>query len=236
VRKFEKVNGNGPNSNGPGERRRFLIRPARYYKPVFGSLISVAHSSSNQERCSICLEEYKQGEELRVLFCGHEFHPKCVDPWLIPNRRCPLCQYDVVYKEYPCPDSPTKRPSLSLLADSTALEDSAMQTDPVMFEGRHFCEVDPRLPGVNCRQSAPRRSIRARSAGSRRRPLRPRQEPIGTISGYSSDGSSFPDENTRQTTSSTSSSSNAHQQQRLLLRFPIVPERQPQQISFEAAK
>nr|CDQ03948.1 BMA-PLR-1, isoform a [Brugia malayi] len=60
------------------------------------------------ERCSICLEEYKEGQELRVLFCGHEFHPKCVDPWLLSNRRCPLCQYDVVYKEYPKTESKTK--------------------------------------------------------------------------------------------------------------------------------
>lgn len=80
------------------------------YLAVFGSLTSVAQSSSHsaQERCVICLEEYEEGTELRVLFCGHEFHPKCVDPWLLSKRRCPLCQFDVVYKHYPKVDSPEK--------------------------------------------------------------------------------------------------------------------------------
>ncbi|CAJ0578606.1 unnamed protein product, partial [Mesorhabditis spiculigera] len=76
-----------------------LSRPN--YLPVFGSLTSVAHTVAGEERCAICLDEYSEGSELRVLFCGHEFHPKCVDPWLLAHRRCPLCQYDVVYKEYP---------------------------------------------------------------------------------------------------------------------------------------
>ncbi|CAG9537967.1 unnamed protein product [Cercopithifilaria johnstoni] len=110
IRKFEK-NGNFGVNNGNKlhKKRSLLCLPSkRRYLPVFGSLTSVARSYNGQERCSICLEEYKEGQELRVLFCGHEFHPKCVDPWLISNRRCPLCQYDVVYKEYPKTECKTK--------------------------------------------------------------------------------------------------------------------------------
>ncbi|VDK73661.1 unnamed protein product [Onchocerca ochengi] len=110
IRKFEK-NGNFDvnNIDKLHKKRSLLCLPSkRRYLPVFGSLTSVARSYNGQERCSICLEEYKEGQELRVLFCGHEFHPKCVDPWLLSNRRCPLCQYDVVYKEYPKTESKTK--------------------------------------------------------------------------------------------------------------------------------
>uniref|UniRef100_A0A915Q045 RING-type domain-containing protein n=1 Tax=Setaria digitata TaxID=48799 RepID=A0A915Q045_9BILA len=110
IRKFEK-NGNSDVNicNKLHKKRSLLCLPSkRRYLPVFGSLTSVARSYNGQERCSICLEEYKEGQELRVLFCGHEFHPKCVDPWLLSNRRCPLCQYDVVYKEYPKTESKTK--------------------------------------------------------------------------------------------------------------------------------
>ncbi|KAM3724157.1 putative E3 ubiquitin-protein ligase [Dirofilaria immitis] len=110
IRKFEKNGNFSINTTNKLHKKRSLLclSSKRNYLPVFGSLTSVARSYNGQERCSICLEEYKEGQELRVLFCGHEFHPKCVDPWLLSNRRCPLCQYDVVYKEYPKTESKTK--------------------------------------------------------------------------------------------------------------------------------
>ncbi len=41
--------------------------------------------------CSICAEDYSEGEELRKLPCGHVFHKACVDPWLRDRARtCPL--------------------------------------------------------------------------------------------------------------------------------------------------
>jgi E3 ubiquitin-protein ligase RNF13 len=45
------------------------------------------------ESCSICLEDFKSGDNLRVLPCDHIFHPSCVDEWLQKwNRTCPLCK------------------------------------------------------------------------------------------------------------------------------------------------
>ena len=41
--------------------------------------------------CSICTEDFKVGEDVRVLPCNHKFHPACVDPWLINvSGTCPL--------------------------------------------------------------------------------------------------------------------------------------------------
>ncbi|EXJ93896.1 hypothetical protein A1O1_02289 [Capronia coronata CBS 617.96] len=43
--------------------------------------------------CSICTEDFKKGEEVRVLPCNHKFHPDCVDPWLLNvSGTCPLCR------------------------------------------------------------------------------------------------------------------------------------------------
>ncbi len=42
-------------------------------------------------RCSICAEDYVDGDELRKLPCGHLFHQACIDPWLRDRARtCPL--------------------------------------------------------------------------------------------------------------------------------------------------
>jgi hypothetical protein len=49
-----------------------------------------------QEACSICLAEFVEGEELRMLGCLHVFHRDCVDQWLALARECPLCKRDVV--------------------------------------------------------------------------------------------------------------------------------------------
>lgn len=41
--------------------------------------------------CSICTEDFTVGEDVRVLPCHHQFHPSCIDPWLVDvSGTCPL--------------------------------------------------------------------------------------------------------------------------------------------------
>lgn len=47
---------------------------------------------SGDMECSICFGPYAEGEEIRKLTCGHHFHQRCVDVWLLGHQnRCPLC-------------------------------------------------------------------------------------------------------------------------------------------------
>ncbi|KAK9412371.1 E3 ubiquitin-protein ligase RNF43 [Crotalus adamanteus] len=46
--------------------------------------------------CAICLEEFCEGQELRIITCSHEFHRQCVDPWLQQHQTCPLCMFNIV--------------------------------------------------------------------------------------------------------------------------------------------
>lgn len=44
------------------------------------------------EPCSICREEYKNGEDLGALECGHNFHTECIKQWLTHKNLCPICK------------------------------------------------------------------------------------------------------------------------------------------------
>lgn len=47
--------------------------------------------------CSICIEDYKEGEDVcwsRSDDCPHVFHLPCMMDWLMKNNDCPLCRAD----------------------------------------------------------------------------------------------------------------------------------------------
>ncbi|GLJ48718.1 hypothetical protein SUGI_1027400 [Cryptomeria japonica] len=53
-----------------------------------------ALSQQQQDRsCSICLEDYKCNEQLRMIMdCRHVYHVHCIDAWLTGHASCPICR------------------------------------------------------------------------------------------------------------------------------------------------
>merc|ERR1712066_368290 len=47
------------------------------------------------DKCTICLCEFEEDEDVRRLPCMHLFHVACVDQWLGLNKRCPICRVDI---------------------------------------------------------------------------------------------------------------------------------------------
>lgn len=78
--------------------------------------------ASVQLGCSICTEDFKMGEDVRVLPCKHQFHPACIDPWLINvSGTCPLCRYDL-------------RPGKGRASGEAAVGDSSTLPPPLAME------------------------------------------------------------------------------------------------------
>ncbi|GAA0142323.1 hypothetical protein LIER_03250 [Lithospermum erythrorhizon] len=53
----------------------------------------IEETNEEAEDCAICLTEYEDGDEIRVLpQCGHGFHVQCIDMWLGSHSSCPSCR------------------------------------------------------------------------------------------------------------------------------------------------
>ena len=48
------------------------------------------------DTCAICVDEFIEEDQVRVLPCSHIFHPQCIDEWLGNHSSlCPLCKKEV---------------------------------------------------------------------------------------------------------------------------------------------
>lgn len=50
------------------------------------------HNDREERSCAICLEEYKDRDNLGSMKCGHDFHVGCIKKWLEIKNICPICK------------------------------------------------------------------------------------------------------------------------------------------------
>lgn len=61
--------------------------------------VNLANFPDNNEKCSICLEEFLFSDDESVIKthnCNHYFHESCIKQWLRIRTTCPNCQSNLV--------------------------------------------------------------------------------------------------------------------------------------------
>uniref|UniRef100_A0A7S0ZR69 RING-type domain-containing protein n=1 Tax=Noctiluca scintillans TaxID=2966 RepID=A0A7S0ZR69_NOCSC len=48
--------------------------------------------SASEQPCSVCMNSFADGDEIRTLLCQHVFHKECIDTWLARRSECPVCR------------------------------------------------------------------------------------------------------------------------------------------------
>ena len=52
---------------------------------------------TKQNKCSICFDEFKSMQRVKLLQeCGHEYHDECINKWLENEKRCPICNKELM--------------------------------------------------------------------------------------------------------------------------------------------
>lgn len=79
---------NAPQGTGTTEVEVRRLNPDRFPTITLGPDTVLANDMTE---CTVCLEEFVEGDEVRILPCKHSFHRACVDSWLEAQITCPLC-------------------------------------------------------------------------------------------------------------------------------------------------
>jgi E3 ubiquitin-protein ligase RNF13 len=76
------------------------------------------------------LEDFVENEKLRELPCKHAFHSRCIDPWLLKNKKsCPLCKRKVGPSTGSDSDSETERNTTTNSVASTSRDSEPLLTN-----------------------------------------------------------------------------------------------------------
>ncbi len=72
---------------------RVRLRSIKKYTQdtIFENLVNIAYKFDCPS-CFICLEDFNNESQIKILKCGHYFDKDCIELWLTTNKSCPCCR------------------------------------------------------------------------------------------------------------------------------------------------
>jgi len=73
------------------------LEPVYVGSKCINTLPQCVHDGSplpgDQTKCTVCLEDFTEGQSLKSLPCVHFYHTDCIDSWLMVGHSCPVCKF-----------------------------------------------------------------------------------------------------------------------------------------------
>ncbi|CAD8043866.1 unnamed protein product [Paramecium primaurelia] len=109
----------------------------------YGALITRQNKYLAYDKCSICLDKYNDGTQIRLIFCEHLFHTPCIDKWLNNHQYCPDCKSPFDINNIKIQHKSQRQ--LDMLQWSYRMDEIVMKNGPLANQGNHhqsFSQVE----------------------------------------------------------------------------------------------
>ena len=63
-------------------------------------LKDVSHLEEDKKQCVICMEDFKDGDEVIYVPCLHVFHKDCLLEWFKRHDDCPICKFKITFDNF----------------------------------------------------------------------------------------------------------------------------------------
>jgi hypothetical protein len=90
------LNSLGLNATGTAEDVKMVLTNEEIAQLKRVKFKDISGCEEGQDKCTVCLEEFNDDDDMIELKCGHHFHEECIVHWFKTcSNKCPICREEV---------------------------------------------------------------------------------------------------------------------------------------------